>query len=98
MFERSPRDLASRGVGVGTHPEQMDIMRRVGSTVDPSIGVPIRRRICLGRDGAIAVELPFSKVMSSWGRLYQELRSLLPDEVYRSGMQLGRGGTRTPTA
>jgi 2-polyprenyl-6-methoxyphenol hydroxylase-like FAD-dependent oxidoreductase len=88
VFERSPRDLASRGVGVGTHPEQMDIMRRVGSTVDPSIGVPIHRRICLGRNGAIEVELPFSKVMSSWGRLYQELRSLLPDGVYRSGMQL----------
>jgi len=88
VFERSPRDLASRGVGVGTHPEQMNIMRRVGSTVDPSIGVPIRRRICLGRDGGIAAELPFSKVMSSWGRLYQELRSLLPDRIYRSGMQL----------
>ncbi|HET6605395.1 MAG TPA: FAD-dependent monooxygenase [Rhodopila sp.] len=88
VFERSPRDLASRGVGVGTHPEQMDIMRRVGSTVDPSIGVPIRRRICLGRDGEVAAELPFSKVMSSWGRLYQELRLLLPNGVYRSGMQL----------
>ncbi|HVY15073.1 MAG TPA: FAD-dependent monooxygenase [Rhodopila sp.] len=88
VFERSPRDLASRGVGVGTHPEQLDVMRRVGSTVDPSIGVPIRRRICLGRDGSIAAELPFQKVMSSWGRLYQELRRLLPDSVYQGGMQL----------
>lgn len=88
VFERSPRDLASRGVGVGTHPEQLDIMRRVGSTVDPSIGVPIRRRICLARDGGIVAELPFQKVMSSWGRLYQELRHLLPGGIYRSGMQL----------
>lgn len=88
VFERSPRDLASRGVGVGTHPEQLDIMRRVGSTVDPSIGVPIRERICLGRDGSVIARLPFQKVMSSWGRLYRELRDLLPDGVYRSGMQL----------
>jgi len=88
VFERSPRDLASRGVGVGTHPEQMDIMRRVGSTVDPTIGVPIEERICLGRDGAVTHRLPFHKVMSSWGRLYNELRGLLPVEVYRNGMQL----------
>ncbi len=88
VFERSPRDLASRGVGVGTHPEQMDVMRRVGSTVDPSIGVPIDERICLGRDGSVTHRLPFQKVMSSWGRLYNELRGLLPAGVYRSGMQL----------
>jgi 2-polyprenyl-6-methoxyphenol hydroxylase-like FAD-dependent oxidoreductase len=88
VFERSARDLASRGVGVGTHPEQLDIMRRVGSTVDPSIGVPIRERICLGLDGSVIARLPFQKVMSSWGRLYRELRDLLPQGVYRSGMQL----------
>lgn len=88
VFERSPRDLASRGVGVGTHPEQLAVMRRVGSAVDPSIGVPIQERICLGRDGSVIHRLPFHKVMSSWGRLYNELRGLLPAGVYRSGMQL----------
>ncbi len=88
VYERSPRDLASRGVGVGTHPEQLDIMRRVGSTVDPSFGVPIRERICLGLDGSVIACLPFQKVMSSWGRLYRELRDLLPQGMYRSGMQL----------
>ncbi len=30
VFERSARDLASRGVGLGTHPQQVDIMRRIG--------------------------------------------------------------------
>jgi len=88
IFERSPRDLASRGVGVGTHAEQMEIMRRVGSALDPSIGAPITERICLGRDGTVVARLPFSKVMSSWGRLYQELKGLVPDYAYRSGMQL----------
>ncbi|MDB5401532.1 MAG: hypothetical protein JWQ55_3550 [Rhodopila sp.] len=88
VFERSASDLASRGVGVGTHPEQMDVMRRIGVQVDPSIGVAITSRICLGRDGAVIADLPFEKVMSSWGRLYRELRRLMPDHAYRSGMLL----------
>lgn len=88
VFERSARDLASRGVGVGTHPEQLAVMRRVGSRVDPEIGVPIERRICLHRDGSMRAELPFQKVMSSWGTLYRELRRLMPDGAYRGGMQL----------
>jgi 2-polyprenyl-6-methoxyphenol hydroxylase-like FAD-dependent oxidoreductase len=88
VFERSASDLASRGVGVGTHPGQMDVMRRIGVDVDPSIGVAITSRICLGRDGAVIADLPFEKMMSSWGRLYQELRRLMPDTGYRSGMLL----------
>lgn len=90
VFERSAGDLAGRGVGVGTHPEQMDVMRRIGVTVDASLGVPITSRICLGRDGAVIARLPFAKVMSSWGRLYRSLRQLLPDASYRSGMLLDR--------
>jgi 2-polyprenyl-6-methoxyphenol hydroxylase-like FAD-dependent oxidoreductase len=88
VFERSARDLASRGVGLGTHPEQMDIMRRVGVEMDPSIGVRINERICLGRDGAVIAALPFSKVMSSWARLYGALRRQMPDNMYCAGMQL----------
>lgn len=88
VFERSGRDLASRGVGVGTHPEQLDVMRRAGVDVGASIGVEITSRICLGRDGAVIAELPFQKIMSSWGLLYKELRRLMPDTGYRAGMQL----------
>jgi FAD binding domain len=32
VFERSSGDLASRGVGIGTHVEQFEIMRRLGIT------------------------------------------------------------------
>ena len=88
VFERSARDLASRGVGVGTHPEQLDVMRHVGIAVDPSIGVPITERICLGRDGAVIARLPFAKVMSSWARLYRALRRVMPEQTYRTGTQL----------
>lgn len=88
VFERAGVDLAGRGAGVGTHPEQLDVMRRIGVEVDASIGVPITSRICLGRDGDVIAELPFEKVMSSWPRLYGALRRLMPDAAYRQGMRL----------
>lgn len=49
VFERSGGDLASRGVGVGTHVELFEIMRRLGITVDESIGVATTSRICFDR-------------------------------------------------
>jgi 2-polyprenyl-6-methoxyphenol hydroxylase-like FAD-dependent oxidoreductase len=88
VFERSSGDLASRGAGIGTHVEQFEIMRRLGITVDESIGVPTTSRICLGRDGAVIARLPFEKILSSWALFYRALRRHLPDECYRSGMQL----------
>ena len=63
-------------------------MRRLGITVDESIGVPIVARICLGRDGAVIARLPFEKILSSWALFYRALRRHLPDACYRPGMQL----------
>ena len=88
VFERSAGDLASRGVGIGTHVELFAVMRRLGITVDQSIGVPVSARICLGRDGKEIARLPFEKVLSSWALFYRALRRLLPDAYYRPGMQL----------
>src|SRR6185312_10067796 len=88
VFERSTGDLAGRGVGIGTHVELFDVMRRLGIAVDESIGVPISSRICLGRDGTVIARLPFEKILSSWALFYRALRRVLPDECYRSGMEL----------
>ena len=88
VFERSGGDLASRGVGIGTHAELFAVMRRLGIAVDESMGVPIASRICLDRDGAVIARLPFEKILSSWALFYRALRRLLPDACYRPGMQL----------
>ena len=51
VFEKSTGDLASRGVGIGTHVEMFDIMRRLGIVVDQSIGQSFSSRFCLAHDG-----------------------------------------------
>src|SRR5665213_593153 len=88
VFERSAGDLASRGVGIGTHVELFAIMRRLGLTVDETIGVPVASRICLDRDGREIARLPFDKILSSWALFYRALRRQLPDVCYRPGTQL----------
>jgi 2-polyprenyl-6-methoxyphenol hydroxylase-like FAD-dependent oxidoreductase len=88
VFERSSGDLASRGVGIGTHVELFEVMRRLGIVVDESIGVAVTSRICLDRDGAVIARLPFEKILSSWALFYRALRRQLPDACYRPGMEL----------
>ena len=88
VFERSSGDLASRGVGIGTHVEMFAVMRRLGITVDELIGVAVTSRICLDRDGAVIARLPFDKILSSWALFYRALRRQLPDACYRPGMEL----------
>jgi len=88
VFERSTGDLASRGVGIGTHVEMFEIMRRLGIVVDESIGQSFASRFCLDRDGTVIARLPFDKTLTSWTLLYRALRRLLPDACYRAGMQL----------
>jgi len=87
VFEKSTGDLASRGVGIGTHVEMFAIMRRLGITVDESIGQSFSSRFCLARDGSVIARLPFDKVLTSWTLLYRALRRHLPDACYRAGMQ-----------
>jgi len=101
VFEKSTGDLASRGVGIGTHVEMFAIMRRLGITVDESIGQSFSSRFCLAKDGSVIARLPFDKILTSWTLLYRALRRHLPDRCYRAGMQLEdvaqRDGTVTAT-
>jgi 2-polyprenyl-6-methoxyphenol hydroxylase-like FAD-dependent oxidoreductase len=90
VVERSGNILADRGTGIGTRDELFAVMRRIGITVDASIGVGVRSRICLDRDGTVARELPIPAVTSSWARIYRRLLDALPAESTRSGMTLAR--------
>jgi 2-polyprenyl-6-methoxyphenol hydroxylase-like FAD-dependent oxidoreductase len=90
IFERNAEDLTGRGAGVSTHPQLIDILRRVGIDFDESMGIKVDTVICLDRDGRCYLETETARTMSSWGRLYRSLRDALPGGDYRLGMALAR--------
>jgi len=90
VFERNAEDLTGRGAGVSTHPQLIDILRRVGIDFDESMGIKVDTVVCLDRDGRSYLETETARTMSSWGRLYRSLRDALPDGGYRLGTALER--------
>ena len=85
VFERSTGDLASRGVGIGTHVEMFDIMRRLGIVVDESIGIAFSSRFCLDRDGTVIARLPFDKILTSWTLLLPRAAAAFAGRVLPGG-------------
>jgi 2-polyprenyl-6-methoxyphenol hydroxylase-like FAD-dependent oxidoreductase len=90
VFERAVGDLGDRGTGIGTREDLFAVMRRIGAPVDASIGVQVRGRVALARDGETAYELAVPAVTSAWSRIWRPLRQLLPATAYRSGKVLTR--------
>ena len=88
IFERNPEDLAGRGAGLSTHPQLIDILRRLGIDFDESMGVKLDTFIFLDRSGKTYLEAKTARTMSSWGRLYRSLRDPWPSQSYRLGMSL----------
>jgi len=66
----SPTTFATRGAGIGTHDEMFSILRRLGITVDASIGVEVRERVCLDHDGKVLCEVALPQMMTAWARIY----------------------------
>ena len=90
VFERNAEELASRGVGLGTHPQLIAILKRAGVDFDKSMGIKPPRAVCLDRNGKILVEQPTARTLSGWSRLYRALLDALPAESYRLGKRLVR--------
>src|ERR1700675_2752165 len=88
VFERNEDELASRGVGLGTHPQLIAILRRAGVAFDETMGIRVAKVICLDRNGKTIVTQPSARTMSGWARLYRALRDALPARDYRLGKPL----------
>ena len=78
VFERNDEELASRGVGLGTHPQLIAILKRAGIAFDKSMGIAPPRGVCLDRQGKIIIEQPMGRTLSGWSRLYRALLDALP--------------------
>src|SRR6516225_9425372 len=90
VFERNAEELASRGVGLGTHPQLIAILKRAGIAFDESMGIKPPRAVCLDRHGKILIEQPTARTLSGWSRLYRALLDALPGETYQLGKRLVR--------
>src|SRR5580704_15184084 len=90
VFERNDEELASRGVGLGTHPQLIAVLRRAGIAFDETMGIKLRKAVCLDPSGKTLVEQPTTRTMSAWARLYRALRDALPARSYRLGKALLR--------
>lgn len=90
VFERNEEDLTGRGVGLGTHPQLIAVLRRAGIAFDETMGIKVPRVACLDRAGNIILEQPSARTMSAWSRLYRTLRAALPAQDYRLGKKLRR--------
>ena len=88
VFERNTDDLTGRGAGLSTHPQLLEILRRIGIDFDESMGIKVDTVLCLDRSGHVFLEEKTHRVMSSWGRLYRAMRDPLPPETYRLGASL----------
>src|SRR6478609_5078480 len=85
VFERAAGDLGDRGTGIGTREELFAVMRRIGLSIDASIGIDVAGRRGLGRDGGTIHELPVPAVTSAWSRIWRPLRQALPDSCWAGG-------------
>jgi 2-polyprenyl-6-methoxyphenol hydroxylase-like FAD-dependent oxidoreductase len=90
VFERNDEELASRGVGLGTHPQLIAILKRAGVHFDESMGITPSRAVCLDRSGKIVIERPTARTLSGWSRLYRALLDALTAPSYRLGKRLTR--------
>lgn len=87
VFERVGVPLAGRGAGIVTHPQLIEALNTVGADTS-DLGVQVDDRVVFDVDGARVATVPYGQVVTSWDRMYQMLRALIPDENYHLGEML----------
>ena len=94
VLEKATGALDGRGAGIVTHSALVAGLARCGLAPGAALGVTVHKRVTLGAAGAqhhaVLGEMAMSQVLTSWGRLYQLLRGLLPDDAYRQGVTVER--------
>lgn len=85
IYERVPDALASRGAGIATHDELMQVLQRIGVGSEEAVGVQVQSRVVLGRDGSVTGQFDYPQVLTSWGRIYEMLLARFPAGHYYQG-------------
>ncbi|WP_170944160.1 FAD binding domain-containing protein [Leptolyngbya sp. BC1307] len=86
IYERSARELDSRGGGVVLQADVVVAFQRAGIATD-KLGVDATERYYLQKDGGIE-QMPMRQTLTSWNILYRSMRRHFPDEHYHQGKVL----------
>jgi len=102
VFERSPVELVGRGAGITTHPELLDALENSGAGTR-ELGIEVRERIAIDRDGRVLGTRPLRQILTSWDRLQRLLRETIDPAHYHLGHNFARvdqdgGGVRVSFA
>ena len=84
VYERSDMELAGRGAGIVTHDNLIAAFQAVGADL-ADLGVQVQDRVAYDKSGGVVSVLPFPQVVTSWDRIHQILRRLIPQGHYHLG-------------
>lgn len=87
IYERSYRNLDSRGGGVVLQSDVVEAFQRTGISTQ-SLGVVAHERYYLNSNGSIAQSMPMRQILTSWNLLYGSMRRHFPSEHYHYGKHL----------
>src|SRR5580704_8134767 len=84
VYERSPVELVGRGAGITSHPELLTALERSGAGTQ-NLGIEVRRRFAIDRNGRITAERQLPQILTSWDRLQRLLRATIDPAHYHLG-------------
>jgi 2-polyprenyl-6-methoxyphenol hydroxylase-like FAD-dependent oxidoreductase len=84
VYERSPVELVGRGAGITSHPELLTALERSGAGTQ-NLGIEVRRRFAIDRNGRITAERELPQILTSWDRLQRLLRATIDPTHYHLG-------------
>jgi 2-polyprenyl-6-methoxyphenol hydroxylase-like FAD-dependent oxidoreductase len=85
VLEKAAASLDGRGAGIVTHQPLMTALARCGLAVDVSLGVAVKERVVLVKDGAVIERAEIAQVLTSWSRLYALLNAAFDTSRYGQG-------------
>ncbi len=84
VLEKVGMELAGRGAGIVTHAPLIKALQSVGASVE-NLGIQIKDRVAYDISGAEVRRMAYPQVVTSWDRIHQVLRELIPDHKYLTG-------------
>jgi 2-polyprenyl-6-methoxyphenol hydroxylase-like FAD-dependent oxidoreductase len=88
IFERSSRELDSRGGGIGLQPEVLEAFRFSNVNVSSGLGVHCDETIYLDRHDNVLQRLSTPCILTSWNVLYRLMKCAFPAEHRHNGEEL----------